>query len=110
MYPTLTVLWFLGAIGVFAYEFATGTMPFRLLGQNISVGWVLLLLAFYNLARWYSQRTLRQTAQTDDYIHQARLRQAQRRERVDPDPTFDFRNPPTEGDSPHHGDRPPFAN
>lgn len=90
----LGLLWLLGAVGLFAYEFATGEVKFRIRWLNVSSAWLLLLLAAYNFARWYSARSSRDQDAATDYVARARLHQAQRRERVDPDPTFDFTDKP----------------
>lgn len=90
----LGILWLGGAVGLFAYEYFTGVMKYRIRGLDISAAWLLLVLALYNFARWYSYRMAAKEAEAMRYVDEARLRQAQRRERSDPDPTFDFSDPP----------------
>lgn len=96
-----------GAVAMLAYDFVTGQVRFPMLGLNVSSGWFLLLLALYNVARWYSHQASVREAAAMRYVDEARLRQAQRRERADPDPTFDFSDspkppaaPPTAGGEP----------
>ena len=88
----LGLLWLTGAIALFAYEATTGERPYRISGLgNISAGWVLVLLAGYNLVRWYSNRMSRADQEAMRIVHEARMRQARTRNRpTEPDPTFDF--------------------
>jgi hypothetical protein len=97
------------AIGLFAYESVTGKVPLRMIGLNISSAWFLVLLALYNFARWYSAVAAKREAQAMRYVREARVRQAQRRERPEPDPTFDFSDRPAAPLHPPH-DAPPSEN
>jgi hypothetical protein len=90
--------WLVGALGLFAYEIATGKVPYRVIGLNVSVGWFMLLFAAWSFARWYSARAGRAEQESLRLIHEARLRQARRRDRPEePDPTFDFSPKPPDG-------------
>jgi hypothetical protein len=100
----LAIVWLVGAAVLFAYERQTGNPWLRIRGTDLSLGWLLLVLGLYNLARWVSirsgQAARRAMQQAQDQRQQpARFRQ--RREQP-PDPTFDFTNEP-----PPTGDRPP---
>jgi hypothetical protein len=107
----LALLWLLGAVVVLAYEYFTGEQFLRIRGTNLSVGWLLLVLGIYNLARWWSLRSYRaeqravQTAQANRY----RAAHRERHPGQPPDPNFDFtdRPPPR---NPNITDRPPSDN
>lgn len=84
------ILWLSLAVGLFGYEFTSGSKPYTVLNSNLSAGWLFLLLAGWNFVRWYSAR-----ARTQEQVlwrdQQARFRQGRTRERPsEPDPTFDF--------------------
>jgi hypothetical protein len=97
------ILWLTGAVGLFVYEHNTGKMPFKIGGLNVSIGWMGLVLALYNVARWYG-RWSRVEDKSKQYLREARVRQLQRREPTEPDPTFDFTDRP----APPGGIRPPI--
>ena len=86
------IVWLMFAVGVFGYEHTTGT-PLRIRSLDISIGWLLLLLSLYLFARWYASRS-KVEDKSVQMLRQARVRQAQRRERSEPDPTFDFTDRP----------------
>ena len=91
----LAVLMLAAGVGLFVYQFVTGTTPFTILRRDVSAGWLFLLLGTYNLARWYSSRANRSEQQALLAAHEARLRQARHREPpAEPDPTFDFTDKP----------------
>jgi hypothetical protein len=109
----LGILWLLGAVALFGYEAATGEHPLRIRVLNdISAAWILLLLALWNFARWYSTRIGRADQEAMRIVHEARLRQSRHRERpVEPDPTFDFTNQPATPAAPRPpGEQPPAMN
>lgn len=92
------LFWLAAAVGLFAYEFTTGRVPYRVVGLNVSVGWFMLLFAAWSFARWYSARAGRAERAALAQMHEARLRNARPRERPEePDPTFDFTSKPAEG-------------
>lgn len=107
------LFWLVAAIGLFGYEFATGTVPWRIRGLNVSSAWLLVLLTGWNLARWYSSLAGREDDDALRIVHEARLRQARHHERpIEPDPNFDFSDrpaPPPTGFRPP-GDAPPSNN
>jgi hypothetical protein len=91
----LGILWLGATIALFTHEIMTGEVYFRIRYLNISFGWLLLLLAGWNFARWYSARAWRAEQEAIRIAHEARLRQARHRERpIEPDPTFDFSDKP----------------
>lgn len=91
------LLWLAAAIGLFAYDFATGQVRFTIRGLNISAGWLLLLLAGWNFVRWYSVRAQRAELEALRTAHEARQRHSRVREMpAEPDPTFDFSDRPPE--------------
>jgi hypothetical protein len=104
----LGILWLLAAVAVLVYELVTGERLYSLrLFGGISSGWLLLVLAAYNFARWYSTRMGQADQEALRIIHEARLRQARYHERPhEYDPNLDFTNrPPPRGPS-----EPPSAN
>ena len=64
---------------------------------------LLLMLSLYNFARWYGRRS-RVEDKSKQFLREARVRQSQKRERSEPDPTFDFTDRP----APPGGLRPPI--
>lgn len=91
VYLVMTVVWALAAAAVFAYEWQTGDVSWRLFGGPVSSGWIMLLFAVYNAARWYSGRADRAARDAALAARQRQQDEARRREpRGEPDPTFDF--------------------
>ena len=97
------ILWLTFGLGLFIYEYSIGRVPFTISGLNISFGWLGIALGIYNVARWYG-RWSRVEDKSKQFLREARARQAQRRERSAPDPTFDFTDHP----APPGGIRPPI--
>jgi hypothetical protein len=94
-----TILWLMVGVGLFAYEWATGQVPFTIRGLNVSAGWLFFLLAGWNFARWYSYRVQKAEQQALRQTRETRLAEHRHRERPRQyDPTFDFREkgPPPE--------------
>jgi hypothetical protein len=86
-------------LGVFLlWADATGNGPgWRIrFTDNVSVGWLLIVLAAYNLVRWYTIRASRRARAEDEKAEW--LRRAPRRRRdtgdVTPDPNFQFTDEP----------------
>ena len=96
-------LWLTFGVGVFLYEHSVGRVPYQIRGLDISIGWLPLVLSLYNFARWYAKHS-RVEDKSVQMIREARVKQAQRRERQEPDPTFDFSDRP----APPGGIRPPI--
>lgn len=88
----LACLWLAAGIGVLVYEAVTGKLTYRVLDTNISIGWLILLLALYNLARWWSVRSSeasrRAAWQMESMRHRSRADERRRDE--PPDPNFQF--------------------
>jgi hypothetical protein len=80
-------------------------LSLRIGGIPFSAGWVALVLALYNMARWWSTRSARrQRAAEREALAQRfrRHRNEERQEPVEPDPNFNFGEPP-----PSQGGAPP---
>jgi hypothetical protein len=106
----LAILWLLGGIAVLAYEHFTGDVRWRIRGTDLSIGWLLLVLAGYNLARWWSLRSYRVEQQARALQRaQAKFLRAAPRERRDepPDPNFNFTDEPPPPADRNITDRPP---
>jgi hypothetical protein len=99
MHVILALIWLLLAALVFVQEASSGPlqMRIRLGGANLSIGWIMLALAGYNLARWYSTRLYRQESAARYEAVQRRYRR-QRDEPPSPpaapDPNFQFTQEP----------------
>jgi hypothetical protein len=68
----------------------------KLIGGDLSLGWMALLIALYNVARYWSYRAAQAEKRTMA-IFQARVRRAAERPREpygDPDPNFIFTDEP----------------
>jgi hypothetical protein len=105
---TITVMVYLGmaflsGVGGVALLVWQGLHPEnRLLtihGTGISVGWILLVVAVYDLVRWRSRRAMGRQSEPVAEAWRPRRRIQERedsRPPVTPDPTFDFtREPPS---------------
>jgi hypothetical protein len=108
----LALLWFLGGIALLAYDRINGDVRLRISGTDLSFGWLLLVLAAYNLVRWWSLRSYRMEQQARaQQAAQARFSRAAPRERRDepPDPNFNFTDEPPPANR-NITDRPPSEN
>src|SRR5262245_35565291 len=56
MYFILGVVWLLGAIALFSYEWRTGDTRWRFLGDRVSSAWIMVVFAVYNFAQWWARR------------------------------------------------------
>jgi hypothetical protein len=90
----LAGVWLAGAIGLFVYEHQTGEQFLRIRGTNLSVGWLLLVLCLYNLARWVSIRSSRAAQRTVQQAREQRSRSTHRPRPEAPDPNFNFTDEP----------------
>jgi hypothetical protein len=91
MNQALAIIWLLVGLALIGYHAATGDAngTFPLGGRRVSVGWVALALALYNVGRVWLARSFRQDAQL------SRIRERPRREPgSDPDPNFNFTDDP----------------
>jgi hypothetical protein len=97
----LAVFWFVVGGVVLAWHWIDPTAPFSklfgsVLGTGISVGWLGILMGFFNLARWWSYHSyLAERRRLEDATlrreRAARLRQQKGYE--EPDPNFRFTDP-----------------
>ena len=108
----LGTLWLGAAIAGLGYELISGDSLMRIRFLNISSGWLLLLLAVWNFARYYSARAGRADREALRIAHEERLRNARYRERPsEPDATFDFSDKPAPPPPQRNlSDRPPSNN
>ncbi len=91
----LGFLWLAAGVALFGYEMATGKSVMRIPMLGISNGWLCLLLAGWNFARWYGRRANQAEQHALQIAHEARLRRGRHHERPsEPDPTFDFSDRP----------------
>ncbi len=92
----LTVVWLVVGVGILAWQAATGTqammIPFG--GVSFSGGWVALVLALYNLARWYSRRSYRAAQRQAAEEAEARRRERRAEAPHEPNPNLDFSDRP----------------
>jgi uncharacterized membrane protein len=75
-------------------------------GVPLSSGWVAIVLALYNLARWWSIRSSRRQRQAEREALAERMHRRHDEERPEPverDPNFNFGDPPP---GPEAGPRP----
>jgi hypothetical protein len=84
---------------VAAVIFATGDPRFvlHLGGVQLSSGWLALVLALYNVARWWSLRSYRRQRQEEQEALARRFRRRDEelpRPEQPPDPNFNFTEPP----------------
>jgi hypothetical protein len=107
MHIIMAVVWLACAAGVFLYEHYTGDLRTRIRGTNLSIGWLLLVLGLYNLARWYSSRAYRREQEAIRIAEAARMRVLRDRDHPPPDPTFDFTNKPADPPARSPSDPPP---
>jgi hypothetical protein len=94
----MAAFWFLLAAALLGWQWLhpeDGQWTIR--GTNISFGWLAVILALYNIARWWSRRSANvnegawKTAWSERRHHS--VREEPRRE-TRPDPNFDFGGEP----------------
>lgn len=110
----LALLWSIAAVVLFAYEHYVGPTRFRLRVGNTSYSdaWLMLVLAAYNLVRWwntYSYRTEQRANEIARAKHEWERRRRSSDPAVPPDPNFNFTDQPP---PPERGirDQPPSNN
>jgi hypothetical protein len=96
----MCVLWLLVGAALLITGYTTGRwyLTVNLGGGSFSGGWLALILALYNLARWWSVRSYRRQRQTEQQAFAQRLKRHRAETRgpeQPPDPNFDFKEPPT---------------
>jgi hypothetical protein len=96
----LAMLWFLGAIGVFAWQLQGGgrNLYLGLFGSPVSVAWLMLVMAGFNLLRWYVRQGVRASHLAERRAAEARRLRSERRDPPEggrePDPNFMFTDEP----------------
>jgi hypothetical protein len=90
----LALIWLLGGTALLAYQYFTGDKVLYIRGTNLSLGWLLLVLALYNVLRWWQVRSyLMQRREEMLFETQRRLRTSTPPPR-EPDPNFNFTDEP----------------
>jgi hypothetical protein len=87
----MAALWLIAGAALLAWQAAhPEARGMTIWGSNVSLGWVALVLALYNLARWWSMRS----ATNRPVVEQEPLALRRRHETHEPpqapDPTFNF--------------------
>lgn len=92
----LAFFWMALAIALVIYERTSGDTRFTIRGTNISFTWLLVLLAVYNLFRWWGIRSYQaeQRALRNAEANRERLRDQHREPIGNPDPNFNFTDEP----------------
>jgi hypothetical protein len=92
--------WLLAGVGILVWQYTTHAQSlFIWIGDTpVSAGWFALVLAVYNVVRWWSVRAYRKQAKAATDAWQERMRRRRHPDRTDrpatPDPTFDFSDKP----------------
>jgi hypothetical protein len=102
----LALVWLLGGIVLLAYQYFTGDKVLYIRGTNLSVGWLLLALALYNLLRWWQVRSY-QMQRREEMLFETQRRLRTMPPPREPDPNFNFTDEPPPGPNPNLTDRPP---
>jgi hypothetical protein len=93
----LAVVWLVLAAVLLALDYSSGKPVATIRGTNLSLGWLLLVLGLYNLARWWSIRSVERARRAREVPPSYRRHFTPRRDEP-PDPNFDFtEEPPQEG-------------
>jgi hypothetical protein len=96
----LAVVWLLVGAGLIVFHATTGSpaLTFPIADHRVSVGWVALVLAIYNLARAWALRSYRLEEWTRRMAQLSRDRDRRwedhRKPPSDPDPNFNFTDDP----------------
>jgi hypothetical protein len=90
--PVMALLW--AALGVALIVADPPGTHFP--GTNVSLGWAALLLAAYNLVRWWSQRSARLRQQAAEEIERHRPQRRRGEPEPERNPDFIFDDPPPE--------------
>jgi hypothetical protein len=111
----LAIVWLVLAVVLSTYEAINGPSSLRIRwgGVDLSLAWVMLLLALYNIARWYSLRMVRNEQRALYEALRQRLlqqRHASGEPGREPDPNFRFTDEPPPPVPPNLRDQPPSAN
>jgi hypothetical protein len=85
------VLWLLLGGALLVFSWTDPVRAPRLWETNISIGWVGIVLALYNFARWWNRRSyVRQQQQLAELSRRREQRPSDQRTEEERDPTFDF--------------------
>lgn len=115
----LALVWLVVGVGILAWQYLAPDDPRALrliihIGDipPFSAGWVALLLAAYNVVRWWLRRMYLEQVRTLRAAEEEWRQKWRPRERTErpetPDPNFDFSNqPPAPPNSPEPGQQPP---
>ena len=89
----LAFIWLLVGIGFIVYHAVTADPRWRIGSTGLSLGWAALVIAVYNLARWWVFRVALGDRHVVDRIRLRRaqmLAEAPPQKRGEPDPNFNF--------------------
>jgi hypothetical protein len=94
----LAVFWLLLGLGLVIYHAIYPHEQFlRMRFLDISPGWLIMILAMWNIVRWWSTRKIERDRRYDEEMtyQRQRRRQGERSERGEeaPNPEFDFSRP-----------------
>ena len=111
----LAIIWLLCAVVLLAYEYYIGETRFRLrIGDtSFSGAWFMLVLAAYNLVRWWSTRSHRAEQRAKELAEAKREWERRRRNSEPahpPDPNFNFTDQPPPQPNRGISDQPPSNN
>jgi hypothetical protein len=97
----LAGFWLVAGMLILLWPYLTGRSvpPMHLFGSDFSPAWLVFFFVAYNLSRWYTVRSLRIQRQGLDEAWRQRRRpdRVPKQEAEEPNPTFDFRDPPGAG-------------
>jgi hypothetical protein len=100
----MAMFWLLLGLGLVIYHWMFPHEQFlRMRFIDISPGWLIMILAVWNLLRWWSAKAAERDRRYEEdaiYQRQKRRQGEPRREEEAPNPDLDFTRPtPTEGES-----------
>jgi hypothetical protein len=91
LYLVLAFFWAALGVGLLVWHALDPRAPYRdMLGSGISAGWLGIVLAAYNLARWWSARSLEQNRTPPPRVNDGGEREGKAKE---PGTPFDFGEP-----------------
>src|SRR5262249_44266308 len=99
------IIWLVLGLGLLAYDHLApgGAAPFRIGDTDVSLGWIALALAAYNIVRWWSRRASWRARKQEEKSERRRERARREREFREsgrtPDPNFIFDKPPDDTDA-----------
>jgi hypothetical protein len=84
----------IGGAAMLVHERLTGATTWRIRGTDLSAGWLLIVLAVYNLVRWWSIRSQQKTMEDVSRQRLDRSTASPDPNAPAPDPAFDFTDKP----------------